>query len=219
MRDPIVPTRSRARIAAENRAELDGWIDERADALAAAGMTPEQARRRALEEFGDVDVAARYAEGQDVAADRRLRVVLWVEDLASDLRIALRTFARTPTVTVVVLLTFALGIGVNTAMFGVVDALLLRPPAYLRDAARVHRVYFQSVRDGVERTQGFTSVGRYLDLLRATNGLSTLAGFNTWHEAVGDGDARVIVRRHRMMRRRRQSLRPWTRRRRNERMG
>ena len=122
MRDPIVPTRSRARIAAENRAELDGWIDERADALAAAGMTPEQARRRALEEFGDVDVAARYAERQDVAADRRLRVVLWVEDLASDLRIALRTFARTPTVTVVVLLTFALGIGTTTAWSGPASA-------------------------------------------------------------------------------------------------
>ena len=90
MRDPIIPTKTRRQIAADNRAELEGWIDERAAELAARGMDPDEARRRAVEEFGDVSTATRYAERQDVAADRRVRVLLWIEELGSDLRIAAR---------------------------------------------------------------------------------------------------------------------------------
>ncbi|HEV8365528.1 MAG TPA: permease prefix domain 1-containing protein, partial [Gemmatimonadaceae bacterium] len=119
-------TRSREKIASENRDELDGWIAERVTDLVKNGMQPDAARRRALEEFGDVATAARYAARQDVAADRRVRAMFWVEELLSDLRIALRTLARTPSVTAVVLVTFALGVGATTAVFSVVHAMLLR---------------------------------------------------------------------------------------------
>src|SRR5687767_2521769 len=129
-REPIIPTRSRERIAADNRSELDGWIDERVAELTAGGMPPDDARRRALEEFGDVDGAVRYGQRQDVTADRRVRALLWVEELASDLKIAVRMLARTPTVTGVVLMTFAMGIGATTAVFSVVHATLLRRLAY-----------------------------------------------------------------------------------------
>jgi len=94
MRDPIIATRSRQKIASENRDELDGWIDERATDLARQGVQPDEARRRALEEFGDIATAERYAAHQDVAADRRVRAAFWVEELFSDLRIALRTHIR-----------------------------------------------------------------------------------------------------------------------------
>jgi putative ABC transport system permease protein len=131
MRDePIIATRSRQKIASENRAELDGWIDERAAELMKNGLQPDEARRRALEEFGDIAAAERYARQQDVAADRRVRAIFWVEELFSDLRIALRTLARTPSVTAIVLLTFALGVGATTAVFSVVHAMLLRPLPY-----------------------------------------------------------------------------------------
>ena len=119
MRDPIL-TRTREEIAADNRDEIDGWIDERAAELTAGGIDPGEARRRALDEFGDVGEAQCYGVSQDVATDRRIRVALWVEEFASDVRIAIRTLARTPTVTAVVLLTFALGIGAATAVFSVV---------------------------------------------------------------------------------------------------
>jgi putative ABC transport system permease protein len=128
--DPLIPTRSHESIAADNQAELEGWIAERAAQLSAGGMDPEQARRRAVEEFGDFDAATRYAVGQDVAADRRVRLFLWIEELVSDLRIAARTLARTPTVAAVVLLTFALGTGATTAVFSVFHAMLLRPLPY-----------------------------------------------------------------------------------------
>ena len=90
-------------------------------------------------------------ERQDVAADRRVRVLLRVEELASDLRIAARTLARTPAVTAVVLLTFALGIGAATAVFSVVHAMLLRPLPYGDEATLVH---LPAVENGVIRPAG-----------------------------------------------------------------
>jgi putative ABC transport system permease protein len=148
MREPIIPTRSRADIATDNRAETESWIDERAAEHVAHGMTTEEARQRAREEFGDMAGAQRYAERQDVAADRRFRVLRWVEELGSDVRIATRTLARAPTVTAVVLLTFALGIGATTAVFSVVHATLLRPLPY---GAEETLVYLPAVDNGVIR--------------------------------------------------------------------
>jgi putative ABC transport system permease protein len=130
MPEPIDWPRSRERIVADNRAEVDAWIEERVAALAAQGMRLEDARRLALEEFGDVDRATRYAERQDVVANTRHRVGSWLEELAADVRIAARTLARTPMVAAVVLLTFALGIGATTAVYSVVHAMLLRPLAF-----------------------------------------------------------------------------------------
>ncbi|MGH7467803.1 MAG: ADOP family duplicated permease [Longimicrobiales bacterium] len=171
MREPIFPTRTRQEIAADNRAEIEGWIDERAAELVTRGMNPEEARGRALEEFGDVAGAERYGRGEDIAADRRIRLLIWLEELGSDLRIALRTLARTPTVTAVVLLTFALGIGATTAVFSLVHALLLRPLPYGDEQTLV---YLQALDNGVvgpnprlstqtvaalrERTTSFTGI-------------------------------------------------------------
>ena len=179
MREPIIPTRSREQIAADNRAELDGWIEERAADLRAGGMPPDAARRRALEEFGDVDAAERYARRQDVAADRRLRVLQWVEDFVSDLRIASRTLRRTPTVTAVLLLTFALGIGATTAVFSVVHALLLRRLPYGREASLV---YLPAVDDGVIRPGpggGRHSAAALVALRQRTTVFSGIAGYET----------------------------------------
>ena len=145
MHDPLTPTRTRERIAADNRAELDAWIEERAAELAGRGMPFDMARRQALHEFGDRDAAERYADRQDIAADRRLRVALWIEEFGTDLRIAARTIARTPTVTVVLLLTFALGIGATTAVFSVVHAILLRALPYGDETSLV---YLPAVDDG-----------------------------------------------------------------------
>lgn len=172
MREPLVPTRSRERIAADNRAELEGWIDERASELAARGMPPDEARRRALEEFGDLGAAERYAERQDVAADRRVRAALWIEELASDLRIALRTLVRTPTVTAVVLLTFALGIGATTAVFSVVHALLLRRLPYGDEATLV---YLQALDNGAVGPNARFSAATLVALRERTTSFTAIA--------------------------------------------
>jgi predicted permease len=149
MRDePIIPTRSRQKIASENRVELEGWIAERAAELVKEGLQPDDARRRALEEFGDVAAAERYAGQQDVAADRLVRATFWIEEFTQDLRIALRTLARTPSVTAVVLLTFALGVGATTAVFSVVHAMLLRELPYGNEESLV---WLPALDDGVIR--------------------------------------------------------------------
>ena len=194
MREPIIPTRSREEIAADNRAELDGWIEERTADLRAGGMPPDAARRRAIEEFGDMDAAERFARRQDVAADRRLRVLQWVEDVVSDLRIAARTLLRTPTVTAVVLLTFALGIGATTAVFSVVHALLLRPLPYGREASLV---YLPAVDNGVIKPGlggGRHSAAALVALRQRSTAFWGIAGYETGNVILsGNGEAEQMA--------------------------
>src|SRR5688572_7959923 len=104
-----------AGMKAEMQAHLDGLIASNL----AAGMSPDEARHAALREFGGM---AQFAEQ---ARDERRS--LWVEQLAQDFRYAARTLMRAPVFTLTVVLTLALGIGVNVALFFVFNLVALRP--------------------------------------------------------------------------------------------
>lgn len=141
--------------AAESRMdeEFRFHLDMATQANVRAGMTESEARRRALVQFGGVD---RHAE-----AMRDGRGGRWLDDLVSDARYAVRTLRKTPAFTAAAVVTLALGIGVTTSIFGVVDALFLRHPAGVRHAGDIVRLYV--VRDSgmIQTPQG--GAGSYVD--------------------------------------------------------
>ena len=117
----------------ELRAEIDAHIAEAVDEYVRQGMTPEAARHAALRQFGGVT--------QTVEAHRAQRRFALLSTLRNDLRHAWRLLRRQPAFTVVAMLTLALGIGTTTAVFTVVNGVLLRPLPY-RDPGRLVMLFY-----------------------------------------------------------------------------
>lgn len=103
--------------------EIQSHLAFEADDLESQGMNKDEARRRAKVEFGNVQKAQErfYLRGR----------IAWLDDLAHDIKFALRQFAKSPSFTVVSILVLALGIGASVAIFAFVNAALLKPLPYL----------------------------------------------------------------------------------------
>ncbi len=101
---------------------IEEHIEERVDELMEEGLPRDEAERRARREFGNVTLAR----------ERSREVWQWqkVESLLADLKHVCRRLMRSPGFTITVVLTLAIGIGANTAVFSVLNSVLLRPLAY-----------------------------------------------------------------------------------------
>jgi predicted permease len=136
--------------------EIQAHILLDTDRLIAEGMSPQEAKAAALRTFGNVTSAQeRFYES---------RRVMWLDDFQRDVRYALRALTRTPGFTAVAILILALGIGTNTAIFSLIDTLMLRSLP-VRDPEQL--VQLLSNYPGEPRSLGFA--WRYYEHYRDQN--------------------------------------------------
>ena len=134
----------RRRIYHDLSEEIQEHLEEKIDELIASGMSREDATHAARREFGNATLIEEL--GREVWQWRS------VESLIADIRYALRMLRKNPGFTVVAVVTLTLGIGATTAIFSVVDAVLLRPLAY-RDPGGLVYIYENRSSTGFPRKQ------------------------------------------------------------------
>jgi predicted permease len=158
----------------EMRAHMAMLVDEKI----ATGLSPEQARRNALREFGGVDQVKEQV--------RDVRMGALIEQVWLDVRYAARMLRKNPGFTAIVVITLALGIGVNTAIFSLVDGILLRPLPYEQPDRLVRLV--QSQRQlGLDAWN--LSQATFTSLRDNTHSLEAVAAYSTsGANLTGDGD-------------------------------
>lgn len=173
--------RNRASADQEISDELDHYLEETAASWAAKGLTPEDARR-----------AARVELGTASSLHEEVRAYGWenrVDALWADLRYALRTLAGNPGFTTVSVLTLGLGIGASTAIFSVVDAVLLRALPY-PEPRQIVRVWEQTPNGHrINLAQS-----NFEDFRTQNHSLRDLAAYNERLGSVSGGSEPVRVR-------------------------
>ena len=125
----------RASVESELDKELRLHLERQTEENLAQGLTPDEARRAASHRVGGV------SQIQEECRD--MRQTEPVEGLLRDVQYAMRTLARTPGFSVAIIATMAIAIGANSAIFSVVDGVLLRPLPY-KSADRLVRVFLNS---------------------------------------------------------------------------
>jgi putative ABC transport system permease protein len=130
---------SRERLLQDMDDEVRTHLAMRIDELRALGMSPEDAEAEALRRFGPSEEYRAYASRRAQRRARSRGIVEWIDDWAQDLRFAGRQFRRNVGFTALAVITLALGIGANSAIFSVVHRLIIAPLPYA-DGNRIVRL-------------------------------------------------------------------------------
>jgi len=210
LRPPIRPNvrrlfrlgvRDRELIERETDAEIEEHLRRRAEQLERRGLSPEEARAEALRRFGSIEEARTRLVRAAARRERRLGLRGWLDALGQDLRSAWRSILHEKGFTAVIVLVMALGIGVNGAMFGVLDRLLLRGPEQVRDPERLTRLRATVDVPGTGTydvdTFGYVTYGLLRDHARSFSGVAAFSYSPTGRLTVGSGeDAELVLGAH-----------------------
>src|SRR4051812_37909133 len=154
--------------------ELQFHLEQRIQSYIASGMAPDAARRKALERFGDVD-GVREECAQLLTEDRKAEARRdWFDDLRQDLRFAVRSAVKAPVFSLLAIVTLALGIGANAAVFGVVKSVLLDALPYA-DASRLVRIFAPMRTGGIKRVS--LSAGTISDIRERQHAFTSFGAF------------------------------------------
>src|SRR3569833_2199553 len=125
------------RIARELDDEVRFHVEERARKLIAQGLSTEAAYAEALRRFGDVDDLRDYCVAIEVSHMQRMEFRERLASIAQDFRFAFRQLRKSPSFAFLAALTLALGVGATTAIFSVVNGVILRPLPFPRSEQMV----------------------------------------------------------------------------------
>ncbi len=161
--------------------EVGFHLDMRERELVAKGMDPDAARARARELFGDVDRVRHTCREMGERRARLHRLYEWLGGVHKDARYALRALWRSPAFTLTALVMLALGIGATSTLYGLIDAIVLRPLHGVRDVDSVVELSSQSI-----------SYPTYRDFRDGTPAFAGVAAFTQRTVALADGDRSVL---------------------------
>ena len=169
--------------------EIAFHLDTRVRALREGGLSENEARETALREFGDVAAARDDLEAIDRRSTRRRARLEWMADIRRDIIVGVRSLRRQPVLTLAILITLALGIGANAAIFTVMQAALLAPLPYDRGEQLVHLWETRAAEN--DRTE--YSYPNFVDVAAGVRALSHVEGYDPTNVIVRGSEGPLMI--------------------------